>query len=60
MEEIKSSVRPFKNKEQSHKSLRGDTTYYRIHFNSAHIEKYTYMTVSGASFDVSGVLALQL
>jgi len=53
MEEIKSSVRPFKNKEQSHKSLRGDTTYYRIHLNSGHREAHT--TVSDASFDVSGV-----
>eukprot|EP01048_Picozoa_sp_COSAG05_P003525 COSAG05_NODE_164_length_15364_cov_46.329731_8_plen_62_part_00 len=45
MEEIKSSVRPFKNKEQSHKSLSGDTTYYRIHLNSAHKEAHTSISL---------------
>ena len=48
-----SKNREFSDRQQSHKNLTGDVTYYRIHLNSEH--KRAGTTVSEAVFDVGGV-----
>jgi len=53
MEPVTTSIRPFKDNQQSHKDLKGKTSYYRIHLSSNHKEAHS--TVSDATFDVSGV-----
>jgi len=53
MEPVTTANRKFNVNQQSKKSLKGDTTYYRLHLSSAHKEAHT--TTSDASFNVSGV-----
>ena len=53
MEPVNTKNRDFNVKQQSHKDLKGSTTYYRIHLSSTHKEAHS--TVSDATFDVSGV-----
>jgi len=53
MEPVTTSIRPFKDNQQSHKDLKGKPSYYRIHLSSTHKEVHT--SVSDATFDVSGV-----